>query len=89
MVPTNADAAALEALAKSMIRVKSAIEGKQSAKWLCSRTFSKSLQLMEFERIVRMIYFDNAATTKIYDDALTSFIQVSQKFFGNHRAYTN
>lgn len=30
-----------------------------------------------------MIYFDNAATTKIYDDALTSYIQVSQKFFGN------
>lgn len=30
-----------------------------------------------------MIYFDNAATTKIYDDALTSFVQVSQKFFGN------
>ena len=30
-----------------------------------------------------MIYFDNAATTKIYDDALTSYVQVSQKFFGN------
>ena len=30
-----------------------------------------------------MIYFDNAATTKIYDDALTSSVQVSQKFFGN------
>ena len=29
-----------------------------------------------------MIYFDNAATTKIYDDALTSYVQVSQKFFG-------
>ena len=38
---------------------------------------------MEFERIVEMIYFDNAATTKIYDDALTSYVQVSQKFFGN------
>lgn len=30
-----------------------------------------------------MIYFDNAATTEIYDDALTSYVQVSQKFFGN------
>ena len=30
-----------------------------------------------------MIYFDNAATTKIYNDALTSYVQVSQKFFGN------
>ena len=30
-----------------------------------------------------MIYFDNSATTKIYDDALTSYVQVSQKFFGN------
>ncbi len=30
-----------------------------------------------------MIYFDNGATTKIYDDALTSYVQVSQKFFGN------
>ena len=30
-----------------------------------------------------MIYFDNAATTKIYEDALTSYVQVSQKFFGN------
>ena len=30
-----------------------------------------------------MIYLDNAATTKIYDDALTSYVQVSQKFFGN------
>ena len=30
-----------------------------------------------------MIYFDNAATTKIYDDALMSYVQVSQKFFGN------
>lgn len=30
-----------------------------------------------------MIYFDNAATTKIYDDALTSYVQVSEKFFGN------
>ena len=30
-----------------------------------------------------MIFFDNAATTKIYDDALTSYVQVSQKFFGN------
>ena len=30
-----------------------------------------------------MICFDNAATTKIYDDALTSYVQVSQKFFGN------
>ena len=30
-----------------------------------------------------MIYFDNAATTKIYDDALTSYVQVSKKFFGN------
>lgn len=30
-----------------------------------------------------MIYFDNAATTKIYDTALTSYVQVSQKFFGN------
>ena len=30
-----------------------------------------------------MIYFDNAATTKIYDDALTSYVQVSRKFFGN------
>ena len=30
-----------------------------------------------------MIYFDSAATTKIYDDALTSYVQVSQKFFGN------
>ena len=30
-----------------------------------------------------MIYFDNAATTKIYDDALTSYVQVGQKFFGN------
>ena len=30
-----------------------------------------------------MIYFDNAATTKIYDDALTIYVQVSQKFFGN------
>lgn len=30
-----------------------------------------------------MIYFDNAATTKIYDGALTSYVQVSQKFFGN------
>mgnify|MGYP002739727840 CR=1 FL=1 len=30
-----------------------------------------------------MIYFDKAATTKIYDDALTSYVQVSQKFFGN------
>lgn len=30
-----------------------------------------------------MIYFDNAATTKIYDDALTSYVQVSLKFFGN------
>ena len=30
-----------------------------------------------------MIYFDNAATTKIYDDALASYVQVSQKFFGN------
>lgn len=30
-----------------------------------------------------MIYFDNAATTKIYDDALTSYVQVSQKFLGN------
>lgn len=30
-----------------------------------------------------MIYFDNAATTKIYYDALTSYVQVSQKFFGN------
>ena len=32
-----------------------------------------------------MIYFDNAATTKIYDDALTSYVQVSQKFFEIHR----
>ena len=30
-----------------------------------------------------MIYLDNAATTKIYDGALTSYVQVSQKFFGN------
>ena len=30
-----------------------------------------------------MIYFDNAATTEIYGDALTSYVQVSQKFFGN------
>ena len=36
-----------------------------------------------------MIYFDNAATTKNYDDALTSYVQVSKSSSEIHRAYTN